>query len=149
MNQVKVVAVGSPFADDQIAWLVAEGLQRHAQLTIDIVDRPSINLLQLWQGQSNVCLIDALLMDAPLGSVHCFTAEQISQYPTTLSSHAVGVQQTIALAEALQQLPEKLSIYGIVINEPKPEQQQLSLDLIAKLDDIIEDISQRIENQYA
>lgn len=140
MMPVKIIAVGSPFGDDQIAWQIAEDLQnilqRENNISIEAnivtVDRPGVNLINVWQGWQNVCVIDAVIMDKAIGTVERFTVEQLNDYQSAIihSSHDFGLQQTLQLASMLGQLPEKLIIYGIVISAKQQADLQKKRDKI-------------------
>ncbi len=132
-----VIGIGSPHEVDQLGWLVVEYLQRGADLPdVDylLLDRPGPALLQQMEGYREVVLVDAMLDDdteSPSGkgrSVRVLSPSELLQGTSkSLSTHGMGLQQTIALGAALQQLPDKMSVIGVRIPE-KPEQSEQAIE---------------------
>jgi len=121
LNKITVLAVGSPQGADQLAWFYAEQLQQQFTLKPDlgsmpecvILDRPGARLLEYFQGDGAVVLLDAVLDAAPAGTIREFSLSQLLDGEVLFSSHQFGVQQSLALAQALGTLPSTLKVWGI------------------------------------
>jgi len=123
---VRVLGVGSPFGLDALAWQVVECLHEFSeiknylgrQLLIENLDRPGVNLLRYFSHAEHVFLIDVMLNEKVLpGEVVWYCKEEISQAKLLHSSHGFGVQETIALAESLGQLPRQMDVIAISIGD--------------------------------
>lgn len=113
-----VLAVGSPFGDDQAGWLVIEQMRQMMlplQLQLLYMDRPGPALIEQMQGYASVTLIDAIQTDQyPPGCWLKPNLRQLAQHGSS-SSHGFGLSETLALAQQLDQLPPKLRLLGISI----------------------------------
>jgi hydrogenase maturation protease len=68
------------------------------------------------QDFDTVHLIDAVISDQPLGTLHRY--ENIDYFKiqeAMLSSHSFGLAETLLLGQSLNQLPAQLVIHGIEI----------------------------------
>lgn len=123
MNSIKVLGIGSPFGDDQAGWHVAESLKQQLALNshintlvhIESIDRPGIRLIELISACTTVFLIDAVKSGSPPGTIHQFTKEEIIHSEVPFSTHHMGILEALHIAEALNELPEHLFLYGIEI----------------------------------
>lgn len=123
MKPIRVIGVGSPFGQDNVAQHVVEALQQNARLTdlpqlaIQYHDRPGLYLVELMQGAAEVHIIDAVQSDDPPGTVYQIDDWQQLVGQTRFSSHDIGVAEALQLADSLQLLPPKLVIHGVAIGE--------------------------------
>ena len=73
------------------------------------------DLLETWQGEPAVVVVDAMSSGAPGGTVRRLDASR-SPLPAEMfrgSTHGLGLPEAIELARSLGQLPASLVIYGI------------------------------------
>jgi len=125
VTPVRIIGIGSPFGDDQLAWHIVETLQQDAhfpqlqqqQLSFIKADRPGAGLLELMQGADLVILIDAMKSGARQGTIRRFEEHEIEDLTVPLSSHGFGVTAALTLAQALNAMPKKLILYGIEVQE--------------------------------
>ncbi len=128
MNDLRIIGIGSPFAEDNIAELVIQKIKElqshHPQLknvTIEYYDRPHLQIMQLIKDAKKAIFIDALLIDDAsdigvdrnfavgntVGKVHQFTATDILNHNsqgnmiTLNSSHAMGLAFLFAVGREL------------------------------------------------
>lgn len=75
-----------------------------------------IGLVQAFEDEPDVTLVDAVSSGAPAGTVHRFDASA-AQLPAELfgasSTHTLGVAEAVELARTLGKLPERVLVYGI------------------------------------
>lgn len=118
MNKIAVIGVGSSFVDDHIAYEVIQLLQQALlpSVTLQYYDRPGWYLLEYMQGFDTVHLIDAIISNQPIGTLHRYEGiEYFQTQNTLLSSHSFGLAETLLLGKTLNQLPAQLIIHGIEI----------------------------------
>lgn len=147
MIAVRILGIGSPSGDDQAGWLTVDALLAAGVQTkgIDIqkLDRPGANLIPLLGDAAWVILIDAMQSHESVGHIRHFGAADWPAYRHGLSSHGLGVLDTLALARELGSLPARLDLYGIEIgaanpgepagNEVQAAAQQLARRIAAEL----------------
>lgn len=121
-----VIGLGSPVAGDDLGWQAVEYVRAcwpTAQPPLPeclCLDRPGPALLEYFTPGIGVILVDALQSSAyPAGSVQVLRLEDLVLQARQPSSHQLGVAETLALAQALDQLPECLYLLGIVM-PPQP-----------------------------
>ncbi len=115
MIKKAIIGIGSPFGDDSIGWRVMEQLRKaSSQPGTDLLDcdRPGPQLLNLMQDYREVILIDAMQSGAPPASLREIKLDEIAGQ-AALSSHAMGLAETLLLGKTLDMLPETLRIIGI------------------------------------
>jgi hydrogenase maturation protease len=116
-SQIAVVGVGNPFrGDDGAGWAVIDGLKKKKLEQISLwKNRADLaELLEIFERNSIVYIVDACLIDAPVGFWQRIDAlnEPIPD-PTPTSTHGFSLCQIIALAGNLHRLPAQLIFYVI------------------------------------
>lgn len=114
-----IIGLGSPFGDDRVGWRVAEALAAllsPAQARLLSLDRPGPALLEELAGRARVILIDAAATDAPAGTLYRLDDPATVSAAETVSSHGLGLAQTLELGRALDMLPPQLELYLIGID---------------------------------
>lgn len=125
MSEIKILGIGSPFGDDQIGWQIIKilkqrnSIQRYIPqfLAIESYDRPGVRLLELMRGAKTIFLIDAIVTGNATGTFYRFQNEEIEECKCLLSTHDIGVAQTLQLGRVLNQLPNNIIFYGIEIDK--------------------------------
>ena len=112
----RIIGIGSPVAGDDLGWLAIDwlrnaGFERRAELFA--LDRPGPALLDYLQPDARVVLIDA--MDAGLapGTIRELPLTDLIVTARPPSSHEFALAETLALAQALGTLPQRLYVIGI------------------------------------
>jgi hydrogenase maturation protease len=146
---IRVVAIGSPWGDDALAWEVLW------QLRPWIGDRADIEmhafaggqrLLDVLDGQGTLLVIDAAVTaDAP-GTIHCFEwPEPRIEAMRPGSTHHVLPAVALRLADALGLLPPRVMVFGIEI-EHLDLSQGLSPSVAAAVPALVRRIVNLVEN---
>ncbi|MGE0521022.1 MAG: hydrogenase maturation protease [Candidatus Binatia bacterium] len=138
---MRVIGIGSPCGDDRIGLVVAAKLRTVPLRGVEVVlaDRPGIGLMDALADAGAVILIDAVRAPAPAGSVYDLDLEAVSDAPVApVSSHSVGVAETLALARALGRLPPRGRLIGIVIDGVRPTRDGLSPQLACAVDEAVQ-----------
>ncbi len=128
MSRIRILGIGSPSGDDQAGWLVIDalsncGLRTEDDLRIEKLDRPGVSLIPLLAQADWVILIDAMVSSAwsnkpgesraQAGQIRHFDNQRWPDYRHGLSSHGLGVLESLSLARELGELPARMDVYGI------------------------------------
>lgn len=151
MNPVRLIGVGSPFGGDLVGWKAIEALERsglHRRFLPGAVETSCCNspvsvLLEHMEGARAVILIDAMSTGAAAGTVRKILPEELSVDAASISTHAIGVPESLALAGAIGILPGTVIVYGIEVGHSGPDsepQAELQLALPRLLHDIEADL---------
>ena len=111
-----IIGVGSPVTGDDLGWKAIEvlrdaGIDRYAELLA--LDRPGPALLDHLQPDGQVILIDAMEAGLEAGGIRELRLDELVCAGRMPSSHAFGVADTLALAQALNSLPRRLCVLGL------------------------------------
>lgn len=118
MSRPLVLCVGDPFrGDDGVGRAVAAALRVAApDVRVVEVAGDAGALLDCWDGESAVVVVDAMRAAEPSGTVRVMDAA--ARDPTAAgaatSSHGLGVAEAVALGRVLGRLPERLVVVGVV-----------------------------------
>lgn len=141
MTRIMVAGIGSPHGQDLAGWLVIDSFEKDLQgypssivlcvklqTPMDLLDRAPLGSDTGCNEEPIWILIDACVGIDP-GAVYRWTWPEIPNEPATRSStHALGLIDTIRLAESLGILAKQVWIYGV-----STEDLQASVDRCAEL----------------
>jgi hydrogenase maturation protease len=112
---VLVVGIGNDWRSDDAAGLeVARDLRAAGVRAVARGGEPS-GLLDAWDGEPEVILVDAVRSGDRPGTVHRLDARAGRLPPALLraSTHHLSVADAVELGRCLGRLPERLELYGI------------------------------------
>lgn len=114
----RVIGLGSPFGDDRAGWRVIERLRGRVPPGADLqaLDRPGAALVTWLDGVDWLILVDAVDDPPARGSYGRVDTAQLAMSGRPVTSHALRLDETLALAAALGTLPERIDLYGIAID---------------------------------
>jgi hydrogenase maturation protease len=113
-SRLIVIGLGNAFRGDDAAGVaLARALGEDPRVIVH--EGEPIDLLDRWEGASDVIVVDAVNSGAPPGTIHRLDplAEPIPTALSRGSTHALGLAEAIELARALDRLPHRLVVYGI------------------------------------
>lgn len=148
MSKIAVIGVGSPFADDHIAYEIIQLLQQESlpSVSLHYYDRPGWYLLEYMQDFETVHLIDAIISDKPIGTLHRYEdIEYFKTQKTLLSSHHFGLAETLLLGQSLNQLPAQLVVHGIEIAVDHSDEEKLKEACLALVERIKQEIRHPVD----
>ncbi len=139
-----VIGLGSPHGDDQAGWLLADHIARRAGPTIVVRNvAVPVDLLPAFESCGR-----AILLDAVRGTAESepwlrweWPAPEIARAGVG-GTHALGLAETLELAQSLGQLPASVVIWGVCGERFSPG-QELSPSLRHRLPDIADAILAR------
>ncbi|WP_150467287.1 hydrogenase maturation protease [Francisella sp. SYW-9] len=146
-----ILGIGSPFADDQFGWFVADKLveimkEKNIQnVTVESADRPGLNLLTyLDRDYDKVILIDAVYAKVEPGTEFYFKTKDILSFSGFLSSHSVGVAPSLALADAIGIDISNVEFYGVEGQRIFEKDEIVSNVVSNKIDLMVENIIKKL-----
>jgi hydrogenase maturation protease len=115
---VVVIGVGNEFRrDDGIGPEVVSRLrgQVPAGVRLLVSDGDPTRMIEAWTGASLAVVVDAVLPDAPApGRLHRIVVDRAADAGAhPVSSHGLSLGQSIALARALDRMPERLIVHAV------------------------------------
>ncbi|MGE5622300.1 MAG: hydrogenase maturation protease [Bacillota bacterium] len=140
MSGIRIIGIGSPFGDDRIGWEAIDAIDASGMLgrfPAGVVaayrcGQPATDLLPLLSGAGAVLLIDGSRSGAPPGTLRKVDASELRADAGNLSSHGLGVPESLALARALGLLPGTTVVYGIEIGHIGA-QPEISPEVLASI----------------
>lgn len=144
-----LIGIGSVFGDDQVGWYVINHLLQDEELrtcqhfNMTYCEDPGMTLLNLLQEKDCVYLVDAVKAHSHCGTYFRLENEEIEQVRPGLSSHAIGLGETLKLGRMLNMLPRQLIFFGMEVGEFE-KLAPLSVTLKQQLDDFVATIKQEI-----
>ena len=117
-SDILVIGIGNEYAqDDAAGLLVARKLKEEVRDNIRIIESggDGVSLIEAWKGVSSAIVIDSVRSGAEPGKIHRLEAhrEPLPARPFRGSTHAFGLYEAVELARSLNQLPQRLIVYGI------------------------------------
>ena len=145
-----IIGLGSPFGDDRVGWRVAETLAAKLptdQARVIRLDRPGPALLDELAGRARVILIDAAATGEPPGTLSCMADAASAPAMDRVSSHGLGLIQTLQLGRALDLLPPQLDLFLISIDPARTRDPDADLSdpVAAAVAPLAEAICRRVE----
>lgn len=113
-----IIGIGNEFrGDDGAGTAVARLLRGQTPVGVTIREESGEGaaLMDAWKDAATVILVDAVQSGATPGTIHRIDAstDQVPSEFFHYSTHAFSVAEAIELARAMNQLPERLIVYGI------------------------------------
>lgn len=145
-----ILGVGNPIMGDDGAGIRAVELLSARDLPANVrvmeAGTPGWGLASWLEGFSSVILVDAVQMGLPPGTWRRFRPEdvQVLLQDQAFSLHEPDLACGLALADALDVLPENLVIYGIEPEQTLPG-SALSPEIIANLQPMVDKIIEEAE----
>lgn len=117
-NSIVVIGVGNEFrGDDAVGIHFARHLKALNIPTITILESfgEGVELMDLWDGATQLFICDAVCSDSPPGTIHVMepNKETIPAHFFNYSTHAFSLAEAIEMSRALGKLPGQVRIYGI------------------------------------
>ncbi|MET8582359.1 hydrogenase maturation protease [Streptomyces collinus] len=119
-GRVVVIGVGNPLrGDDGVGPAAVEALRGRVPhgTALVVSDGEPARMLDSWRDADTVVVVEALrARSARPGELHILSAaDAISLTAATASTHALGLGECLALAEALDRLPPNLVVHAVEV----------------------------------
>ena len=118
---VLVVGVGNrDRGEDAVGPIVVDALVRSAPGEFEtlIVHDDMTDLVMRWGERTDVVVVDAMVSGREPGTIVCVDGltESLPTSDVVVSTHGIGLPETIELAHHLDRLPHSLTLYAIEIS---------------------------------
>jgi hydrogenase maturation protease len=111
--QVVVIGVGNEYRRDDAAGPQVLGLLGDLPgVRLAVCDGEPARLIGLWEGARLAVVVDAVRGDRP-GRIHELDVDTVGRHRGGASSHALGLEAAVELADALERLPGRLAIVAV------------------------------------
>jgi hydrogenase maturation protease len=139
---VRIVALGSPHGDDQVAWVIAERLSEDPML------RPLVRtlatpwgLIEYLTPACSVIVIDACVGCAPLGAVIRIDESELRTSSLGVrSTHGGSLIESLELANKLERAPRDLVVFAVAVEACEPG-AELSTSARCAVDDAVRQVN--------
>lgn len=141
---ISVVGVGNIIMQDEgFGVRVAEYLQKITDYPdfVQILDGGTLgmDLMPYISGTKKLLLIDAMNIDAPIGSFHCFTGDELHAYfKNKISVHDLGVNDMLAILKLTDNPIEEVYVMGV-----KPDVVSMGIGLTAPIEQAVPKVAQK------
>ena len=129
--------------DEGIGFSCAEYLKKITDNPdfVQIIDGGTLgmDLMPYIAGTKKLLLIDAMNIDAPVGSFHSFTGDELNAYfKDKISVHDLGVNDMLAVLKLTDNPIEEVVVMGV-----KPEVVSMGLDMTEKIAEKVPEVAQK------
>lgn len=144
MADISVVGIGNIIMQDEgFGVRCAEYLQKITDYPdfVQIIDGGTLgmDLMPYIAGTKKLLLIDAMNIDAPVGSFHVFTGDELNAYfKNKITIHDVGVNDMLAVLKLTDNPIEEVVVMGV-----KPEVVSMGLDMTEKIAEKVPEVAQK------
>lgn len=160
MQQSKtlIIGIGNAYrCDDSVGLHLARKIDAMAMTNVEVAETSGegATLIEMIKERSEVLIFDAVSSQAEAGTAFRFEAhhEEIPTKFFNYSTHAFSLAEAIEMARALNQLPERLIVYGIEGKDfgsgrqMSPEVEQAMPQVLAKARKDIETLNQSLQRK--
>ena len=108
----RVIGIGTEHRGDDAAGL--EVARRLRNVDAVACGTGSLDMIELWDGQEEVVIVDAMKSGSAPGTVARFDGlkDELPK-PPVATTHAFGAGEAVALARILNRLPDKITVIAI------------------------------------
>jgi len=126
LNKTAIIGIGSPQENDQSGYLAIDFLERDKHicklqkngLTLIKLDRPGMMLAESLKDFNHVVLIDAIRPKPSNARFKWIDIQNIKNQTRWLSSHSIGVAESLEWIKSIENLPKDIALLGISNIEP-------------------------------
>ncbi len=107
MSRTRIIGIGTRFGDDRAGLELAAQLRAAPPCDSEVFasERPGVELIDMLAGAEAVIVLDAVRSGAVPGTIHDLALDDLPLPGVAVSSHGIGVADTLALGRALGCLP--------------------------------------------
>jgi hydrogenase maturation protease len=152
--QTLIIGIGNPFrGDDGVGLAVIRRLEEQYVLPEGVQTIQHIgectHLMDLWEHKDKTILIDAAHQGGQPGTVYRFnvteTWTELYQSLPKHSSHSFGVAEAIALARAINRLPQQLVVFAMEV-AVFDYGASLSIEVTRAIDSLVKQVFRECKN---
>jgi len=148
-KSILIIGVGNEYRnDDAIGIHIARKIKGMGFEGVVVKEQSGegTSLMEIWKDHDHVFIVDAVSSGSAPGSIICLNAsnESIPAKYFSCSTHNFGVAEAIEMARALDQLPERIELFGIEGKSFEPGEvvsREVKLAAESVTQDIIQSVS--------
>ncbi|MBN1643834.1 MAG: hydrogenase maturation protease [Dehalococcoidales bacterium] len=144
MMETLILGVGNPIlTDDSVGFRIASLLKEaKPEVTVIETTEAGLTLLELIEGYDRVIIIDSVKTGhGEPGHLYELTLEQIDPSWNFCSTHGIDITMAFELGHKLgNKLPDKLSIYGIEVDDNKNFGEKCTIEVERNIPQIVDEI---------
>lgn len=110
-----IICIGNELiADDAVGFEIYNRLAG-CKARLEFCSVGGIDMLPLLEGETDMIVVDAVQFGEPPGSIHVIPWESLPSNSTAISSHGLGLRETIEIGKILypEIMPERITLIGI------------------------------------
>ena len=113
-----IIGVGNPLRrDDGVGPAAARLLEADPPAGTEVItlDGESTRIIEAWRGRSRAVVVDAIVAGAAPGTIHEVEVgrDRMPDWGPGSSTHTAGLSEAVALARALDRVPDELVVIGV------------------------------------
>jgi hydrogenase maturation protease len=110
-----IICIGNELiADDAVGFEIFNRLG-NCRARLEFCSVGGIDMLPLLDGETDMIVVDAVQLNAPPGTIHVLPWDSLPESNGAISSHGLGLRETIEIGKILYPLsmPERITLVGI------------------------------------
>lgn len=157
MHTIRILGCGNPLVgDDGIGIHILERLKEmNSEIPddVELLDAGvcGLDILNMLEGASHIIIVDAVEGAGNAGSIHRFGLDDIrgATSKSLVSIHETCLADVLCIAEQIQEMPEKLVIFGVEIDKSEELSLQLSDKIQNSADELVKLILDELHSMKA
>lgn len=144
-----VICIGNELiADDAVGFEIFNRLAG-CNARLEYCSVGGIDLLPMLEGETDLVVVDAVQLGAEPGSVHVVPWESLPHDSSAISSHGLGLRETIEIGTLLypERMPERMTLVGIEGRCFNLTREYMTTEVEAAIDTAVSIIKKLIKSQ--
>lgn len=115
-----IICIGNELvADDAVGFEIFNRLEANntsSSFRIEYCSVGGIDMLPMLEGETDLIVVDAVQFGTkPAGTIHIIPWDELPDNSTAISSHGLGLRETIEIGRTLypERMPERITLVGI------------------------------------
>lgn len=140
-----IICIGNELiADDAAGFEIYQRLTRlgNRHLRLEFCGVGGIDILPMLEGETDLIVVDAVQFGAAVGTVHVMPWEALPAGSSAISSHGLGLRETMEIGQALYpgHMPQQATLVGIEGRCFNRTREFMSAEVSAALDTAVQKI---------
>jgi hydrogenase maturation protease len=144
-----IICIGNELiADDAVGFEIFNRLAG-CNARLEFCGVGGIDMLPLFEGETDLIVVDAVQFGAVAGTVHVIPWDSLPRDSSAISSHGLGLRETIEIGETLYPgtMPEHITLIGIEGRCFNRTREYMTSEVCAALDPAVKTIEGLIQTR--
>lgn len=144
-----VICIGNELVADDAAGFDIFNRLAGCNARLEYCSVGGIDLLPMLEGETDLIVVDAVQLGAAPGTVHVVPWECLPHESSAISSHGLGLRETIEIGATLYPgtMPERITLVGIEGRCFNRTREFMTIEVQAAIDTAVTIIEELIKNQ--